>query len=83
LRPSPDVVYRVLGDEAVLVNLATNDVFELNATGVAVWTLVEEGHSVDQIVDTLIARFDVDRATAEHEVATLLGKLVALRVVDP
>jgi hypothetical protein len=71
----PDVVFRVLGDGAVLVNLSSNEIFELNGTGAAVWSMVEQGRSVDDIVANLVSRFDVDDATARQECDRLMADL--------
>ena len=81
MRISPDVVFRELGDAAVLVDLASNEIFELNATGAAIWTLVAEGQPIDTIVEHLVSRFDVDPPTARRECDRLLGELRARRLL--
>lgn len=79
----PDVVFRVLGDGAVLVNLSSNEIFELNGTGAAIWSMVEQGRSVDAIVANLISRFDVDDATARQECHRLLTDLQTRGLLQP
>jgi hypothetical protein len=79
----PDVVFRVLGDGAVLVNLSTNEIFELNATGTAVWTLVERGAGRDDIVAEVTAAFDVAADTARGECERLLVELQARGLLLP
>jgi hypothetical protein len=69
------VVSSRLGDSGVLVHLRTNQIFELNATGVRVWELLEQGGSLESIERTLQAEFDVDGARVHEEVATLVGEL--------
>ena len=49
LRHSEHVVSSRLGDAGVLVHLRTNQIFELNATGVRIWELIGEGSSVEEI----------------------------------
>lgn len=75
LSPARDVVFREMPDGAVLVHLGTNAIFELNATGSRVWMLLSEGRSRPEITARLTAEFDVTTATAEAEVASLLGRL--------
>lgn len=79
----PDIVFRTIGDAAVLVNLASNEIFELNATGAAIWTMVGEGRSTDEMVDALVARFDVDAATARDACDQLIAQLRARRLLLP
>ena len=40
-----DAVSSRLGDGGVLVNLQTNQIFELNATGMRAWELIGEGRT--------------------------------------
>jgi len=79
----PDVVFRVLDDGAVLVDLSTNQVFELNTSGAFVWERVTLGDAPDAIVDAVIARFDVDRDAARGDVTELLAALASRGLVRP
>ena len=73
--PSADVVFRKLGDAAVLVHLGTNDIFELNDTGVRIWDLVLQQLPEDDIVRTLVEEFDVDETPARRESGALIEEL--------
>jgi hypothetical protein len=75
LRPSPDVIARHLGDGAVLVHLPSNRVFELNHTGSRVWELIGEGVPIPQMVQTLVAEFDMDPEGVEADVNDLIAWL--------
>jgi Coenzyme PQQ synthesis protein D (PqqD) len=76
LRPQPDVVSRRLDDRTVLVNLRTNRIFELNRTGARFWELLGEGSSESQIVEGLLAEFDVPQDQLEREVRELTSQLL-------
>jgi Coenzyme PQQ synthesis protein D (PqqD) len=75
-RPQPDVVSRRLDDQTVLVNLRTNRIFELNRTGARLWDLLGEGSSESQIVERLLAEFDVPQEQLEREVRELIDSLL-------
>lgn len=82
LRPSPDVILTEVGDgTGVLLHLATKFYFTLNATGVAVWKVIEQhkegGATRAQLIDELVRRFRVDAPTAERDLAPLVDELVA------
>ncbi|TPF93379.1 PqqD family protein [Bifidobacterium sp. UTBIF-78] len=47
----------------------------VNDTGKVIWSGLNDGLTVDQIVDKVIAEFDVDRATATSDVETFIGKM--------
>ena len=44
-RQGRDAVSNRLGDGGVVVNLRTNRIFELNATGMRAWELIGDGHT--------------------------------------
>lgn len=75
MKVHPDIVCRRLGEAAVLVDLTTSQVFELNATGYRVWQLLGEGLDVDAIRDRLLGEFDVERARLDREMSDLLEAL--------
>lgn len=76
LATNPSVVARRLGEETVLVHLATNRIYNLNATATRLWELTRAGHTPEQICARLTCEFDVDAATLEREVEGTLRDLV-------
>ena len=82
LRRSPDAVSNRLGDGGVLVNLRTNRIFELNATGMRVWELIGEGSTVAQMERQLGDEFDGNAERVRIELAQLIGDLAREGLVD-
>jgi len=72
LRQNPDLIARRFDSTAVLVNIATNRVFELNETGAKVWELLGEGVGADEIVQRLVGEFDVEEQQAADQVRNLI-----------
>jgi hypothetical protein len=58
------------------VNLRTNRIFELNRTGARLWEVLGEGSSESQIVERLLAEFEVPQEQLEREVRALLDSLL-------
>jgi len=83
MRPSPDVVYRRLGDTAVLVHLGTNEIYELNDSGARLWELLTEGRVLDDAIRTLVLEFDVDEDTARRECDDLVADLLSRKLLEP
>ncbi len=81
LRPSQDVVFRHLEDEAVLVHLGTNRIYSLNPTGARFWELLVAGHARSEIAKQLLHEFDVSAEQLEEEIEALLASLVSERLV--
>jgi hypothetical protein len=75
VHPHPDVVWRRVGDEAVLVNLKTNRIYSLNHTGARLWELIDAGHDREAAEAALVAEFDVDEDELRKEVSAVLDEL--------
>jgi len=82
LRRSADAVSNRLGDGGVLVNLRTNRIFELNATGMRAWELIGEGSTVHEVERRLGDEFDGDAERVRLELAQLIGDLAREGLVD-
>ena len=75
LRLSPDVVFRDLEGEAVILDLARGRYFGLNPIGTRVWTLLDAGTPIDQIVATLAGEYDAEHERIERDVMALIDEL--------
>ena len=74
LRPTR-LSWRVIDDEVVVLDLQHDEYFTLNAAGAAVWHLLVDGATVEQLVDALMARFDVDADAAARDAAAFVASL--------
>jgi hypothetical protein len=73
--PDSDIIVTELDGEAVLLNLETKLYFSLNATGVAIWKLLDEGLTLGQIGERLFQEYDVTPEKAQQSVLDLVGQL--------
>lgn len=77
-----DQVSCELEGEAVILNLADQVYYGLDPVGARVWSLLREPRTVAELRDTLVAEYEVDAATAERDLVSLLGELSSRRLVD-
>lgn len=82
LRPSKDVVSRRVGDDIVLVNLQSDEMYSLNSTGARAWELLGEGHDLEAIDATLADEYDVDLEEVRRERETLVDELKQRGLVE-
>ena len=75
LRLSPDVLYRDLEGQAVMLDLSSGLYFGLNEVGTRIWTLMAEGRDFSAIVQALAREFDADESTIERDVRDLVDVL--------
>jgi hypothetical protein len=72
----------VVQGEAVVMSLVNEEFYALNPTASAVWHLTEVPGPVEAIVDDLVDRYAVDRATCERDVCAVLDRLVQRGIVE-
>jgi len=82
-RPAPDVLVERMEDSALLINLTTNRMFELNQTGTLFWDLLVEGLDLDAIKARLLDDYLVDASLVAREVEDLLKRLESEKLVVP
>ncbi len=71
----PQVMARTVGEETVLLDLASGTYFGLDPVGTRIWQLISEGKTVAAVCDNMLAEFDVSRDTLEPDVMHLLDEL--------
>lgn len=79
----PDVVFRKIADEFVLVPIRRRavdlkSVYTLNAVGAFVWEQIDGSRDAACIAGRVADEFDVDPARAEKDVAEILTQFTAL-----
>jgi hypothetical protein len=72
---TPDVLFRELAGEAVLLNLASGVYYGLDAVGTRVWALLSERRTLDQVCAQLLVEYDVDADTLGRDVTALVSDL--------
>ena len=73
----PQVMSRLVGDETVLLDLASGMYFGVDGVGQRIWEAVAEGRSLAQAAAVIAAEYDVDEARAQKDVIEFASDLVA------
>jgi len=71
-----DVISKKMDDEMVLVNLKSEIIYTLNATGAKFWELIEEGKSFGQIITELQAEYNITKEELMNELEAIVSQLV-------
>lgn len=61
--------------ELVLLHLAKSEYFGMNPVAASIWRLIQQPASVAQIVEHIVAEYDVTSAVAEQDVLAFLQQL--------
>lgn len=76
LTHSASVLFRRLRDEAMILDLETQQYFGLDAVGVRIWQEIEEHGRPDLALAALDLAFDVDGATLRSDLLKFLDDLL-------
>jgi hypothetical protein len=79
--PSRSVLSAHFDAEAVLLEMDRKRYYRLNETGQAIWRAFEQGRATEEVVQQLVAEFEVDEVTASSEVERFIAELNAERLL--
>ena len=74
-RISPEVLFRELAGEAVLLDLKSQRYFGLDPVGTRIWQLLDEQRRTDSILATMLEEFDVEEAKLREDLDAFLDQL--------
>ena len=82
VRVAPDVMFRLVGDEGVLVNLNTERYLGLNAVGTRMWTALGSADSIEAAYELLLQEYDVDPARLRADLDEFVHSLLGQRLIE-
>jgi coenzyme PQQ synthesis protein D (PqqD) len=77
LRLAPDVVFERVEGSALLINLATNRMFELDPAGTRFWELLSDGNDREAAEAALLDEYDVQPEVLREDITSLVERLVS------
>ena len=80
-QPHPDVLFREIDNECVLLDLGSGTYFGLNEVGTRIWNLLREGLPEDAIVRTIAEEYEGDAVTIRADVRRLLSELESRKLI--
>jgi coenzyme PQQ synthesis protein D (PqqD) len=80
---APNTASRLIAGEAVILSLDTKILRGLNEVGSRVWDLIDGRRTLDDIVDVIVAEFEVPRTQAAADVDVFVRELVDKGLAAP
>jgi hypothetical protein len=77
------VMARTVGDETVILDLASGTYFGLDPVGARIWALMGEGRVLADICATMLEEYEVEREQLEADVLRLATELAERGLVVP
>ncbi len=81
LQIADDVVFRIIGKQAVIQNVATKMCFNLDKVGTRMWQLILDYRSTEDVIATLLNEYDVEENQLRRDVDSLIQQLIAKGLV--
>lgn len=78
---APEVTLQRFDEKAILVDLASELVYQLNGTGARVVELLVAGHSLQEVYRLLSEEFQVSLEDLKHDIDLLLENLTDNRLI--
>ena len=73
--PAGHVVAKLVGEELVLLDYEGEAYYGLDPIGARIWELFGSGRTVGEIIETLLAEYDVTREALETDLGALVADL--------
>jgi hypothetical protein len=65
-----------MGDQTLMMSIEQGKYYAVDATASRIWDLIEHPRSLQDVVDTLVAEYDVGADECERQVKTFVGELI-------
>lgn len=78
----PEVMYRTVGDEAVLLNSKKQSYFGLDPVGARMWLVLNESGSIQAAFDSLLAEYNVSAPQLQKDLEAFIETLVEQGLVE-
>jgi hypothetical protein len=72
-----------VGDETVILDLASGIYFGLDGVGKSIWESVSDGQSLGEAASTIVAEYDVAESQAQADVLEFASNLVERGLLKP
>ena len=81
-RRNADVLAAHVDDELVMTSVQAGNYYGIGGIGLLVWGLLAEPRSVDELVDAIVADYDVERGQCASDLAGFVEELVGLNLIE-
>lgn len=77
LSQNPKTAYRMIKDEAVIIDLSNSMLYSLNIVASLIWKMIDGKTTIEQIVENIEQEFDVERLVAENDCTEFINDFIS------
>ena len=78
---SEEITYRIVDNEAVILNLKTGKYYSLNETATFIFKLLAAKTVTSEIIDRIAEEFEINKDNASADLKALIKDLTAEKIV--
>src|SRR5260221_10239722 len=82
VRMAPDVRFRLVGEEGVLLNLQTEQYLGLNTVGTRMWSVLGGAGSIQEAYDELLKEYEVEPAQLRTDLEEFIDQLFGQKLIE-
>ncbi|MEX0763204.1 MAG: PqqD family protein [Dehalococcoidia bacterium] len=75
VRPSEYAIFQEVGEDTVLLHTQTGEYYGLNEVGARIWSLLNDGSALDDVVSRVLEDHDVSEDALAADVSAFLAEL--------
>jgi hypothetical protein len=79
---APDVMLRIIGDEAVILNLKSELYLGLDPVGTRMWTVLQNSPSIEAAHAALLDEFEVEPERLRQDLDKLLDQMLEQGLIE-
>lgn len=79
---NPDLAWRIVDEEAILVDTQSSQATVLNPVGARIWELMDGTLSLGQIVERVLEEYNVDRTRCEADALEYVEDLYKRKLIQ-
>lgn len=78
-----EVAAKVMDGEAIIINLENGMYYSIDGAGAEIWSLIANGHAIEEVASVISRRFSVEKAEVESDIGRLVEQLLEEGLVQP
>src|SRR2546422_7400645 len=76
-----EIAAKVIDGETIMINLANGVYYSMDKVGALIWEMIEGKHTLEKMIATIHARYDVSREQVQTDIERLVAELLRENLV--
>lgn len=81
-RRSSDILSANMDDDLVMMSIQAGNYYSIGGVGTFIWGLLAEPRSMDELIDGVVADYDVAREQCALDVGVFVQELIRLKLIE-